>query len=122
MSSRMSLRRRILYLLLVTGFLFLIVNIHQKAIWAHTFHSDVEMMPGADVGAGIGAAILTTRSKQQSFNRNLRKHNDLYNRAEDRLNAQGNLGPSRNEKLDNEEPAPEPELESAGSDQVSLNS
>lgn len=45
----MSLRRRILYLLIVTGFLFLIVNIHQKAIWAHTFHTDLEILPGKKI-------------------------------------------------------------------------
>ncbi|KAL0275930.1 UNVERIFIED_CONTAM: hypothetical protein PYX00_003641 [Menopon gallinae] len=49
LSSQMSLRRRIFYLLIVTGFLFLIVNIHQKAIWAHTFQTDLEILPGKKI-------------------------------------------------------------------------
>ena len=45
MLPRVSLRRSFLYLLVITCFLFLAVNVHQRELWARTLVT-VEMTPG----------------------------------------------------------------------------
>jgi hypothetical protein len=54
MLPRISLRRRFLYLLGITCFIFLAVNVHQKELWARSLLA-AEMNPGGAVPPHSGA-------------------------------------------------------------------
>jgi hypothetical protein len=54
MLPRISLRRRFLYLLGITCFIFLAVNVHQKELWAHSLLA-AELTPGGAVPPHSGA-------------------------------------------------------------------
>jgi len=54
MLPRFSLRRRFIYLLGITCFIFLVVNVHQKELWARSLLA-AEMTPGGAIPPHSGA-------------------------------------------------------------------
>ena len=69
----MSLRRRIFYLLIIVGFLFVIVNIHQRAIWVQqTFRTESRgIIPGMKISSSerSGQKISTATNSNHANNR-----------------------------------------------------
>ena len=75
MLPRVSLRRSFLYLLAITCFLFLAVNVHQRELWARTLVT-VEMNPGGATPPHMAPKQLSRDMEEEDMHKEDEDAND----------------------------------------------